>query len=148
MVVTAMSLVSYLLSEICTLIRKYTSSCQLTKLISKKNSTVLELFPSPPSKENSMVVRPSVSLLYKPGITSLPLSLTALNSLPSKRVLTLTFFTLYFDQLQLLFNVYLVCHWWWWWWWWCFVCLCVCACVRACIHITVFLSPCFFFLAL
>ena len=111
MVVTAMSLVSYLLSEICTLIRKYTSSCQLTKLISKKNSTVLELFPSPPSKENSMVVRPSVSLLYKPGITSLPISLTALNSLPSKQVLTLTFFTLYFDQLQLLFNVYLVCHW-------------------------------------
>ena len=52
--------------------------------------TMIELFASPPIKENSMVVGPSVSLVYKPGILSLSLSAIVL-SLPSKLVWKLTF---------------------------------------------------------
>ena len=44
---------------------------------------MMQLFASPPSKENKRVARPSVSLLYKPGILSLSLSIIALLSLPS-----------------------------------------------------------------
>ena len=46
-----------------------------------------ELFASPPSKENSMVVMPFASLTHKSVILFVSLSVTALPSLPSKLAL-------------------------------------------------------------
>ena len=55
-------------------------------------------FVSPPSREKSMVVGPSVSLLQKPGIISLPSSALALLSLPSRLIKkTPHLFKQYFD---------------------------------------------------
>ena len=48
---------------------------------------MIELFASPPSKENSMVVVPSASLLHKSGIIFLLIFVTTLPSLPSKLAL-------------------------------------------------------------
>ena len=50
----------------------------------------IELFASPPSEENSMVVVLFASLLPKSGILFLSLSITILPSLPSKLALKLT----------------------------------------------------------
>ena len=52
---------------------------------------ITEPFKPPPSRENSMVVGPSVFLLHKPGIVSLTSSAIALLSLPSRLISKLIF---------------------------------------------------------
>ena len=62
-----------------------------------------ELFASPPSKGNSMVVMPFASLTHKSVILFVSLSVTALPSLPSKLALKHTPSNINSTQQQIVF---------------------------------------------